>query len=459
MFPGRESSGHFVKKFSQRISESYSSDQLDQLARETGFKQRESKLTPEIFIDTILFNELDNGCVSLNDHSTAIKLRHDVTISKQGLHDRFNEEASYFVKQLLENQLLTQITGSIDSQALSHFTSVNLKDSTRFQLPSELKEFYPGNTGAATGAGTHIQFEFDLLSGKIGDLNVTDALRQDNTDAQQTIDAIEKGSLILRDLGYYAISVFEHIHEKEAYYISRIHTHTNIYESNKDKLINPSTIYNKMKRHGFSYMEMKVAISEKKLPVRLIAELLPKKEVAKRLAKTRKEAKKKGREVSENYKSRARLNLFITNVPQEWLSTQCVRKLYQLRWQIELRFKAWKSFYHLEAVKKMNRYRFECYLYSTLLHIMINWEIAINFFSIIWQQTGKALSILKFFKTTAQHKERFRMALMEGKAKLRKYLMDLFELSCTKLLLEKRNGRTTLFEILHAKVETITDLC
>lgn len=459
MFPERECSEHFVKKFIKKISKTYSSDHLNQLARETGFKQRSSKLTPEIFIDTILFNEIDNGCVSLNDHSTAIKLRHDVTISKQGLHDRFNEEATCFVKQLLEDQLLTQITGAIDSQALSHFTAVDIKDSTRFQLPWELKEYYPGNTGAATGAGTHIQFEFDLLSGKIGDLNVTDALRQDNTDAQQTISAIEKGSLILRDLGYFATSVFEHIHKKEAYYISRLHTSANIYKSNNDTLIKPSSIYKKMKRHGLSYLEMRVHIGEKKLPVRLIVELLPKKEVEKRLAKTKKEAKKKGREVSENYKSRARLNLFITNVPQEWLSTQCVRKLYQLRWQIELRFKAWKSFYHLEAVKKMNRYRFECYLYSNLLHIMINWEIAINFFSIIWQQTGKALSILKFFKTTAQHKETFRMALMEGKEKFRKYLMHLYELSCTKLLLEKRKGRTTLSEILHANVEPNTNLC
>ena len=459
MFSERECSEQFVNKFSKRISEAYSCDHLEQVARETCFKQRESKLTPEIFIDTILFNEIDNGCVSLNDHSAAIKLRHDVTISKQGLHDRFNEEASCFVKQLLNDQLQAQLTGTIDSQALSRFTSVNIKDSTRFQLPSELKEFYPGNTGAATGAGTHIQFEFDLLSGKIGDLNVTDALRQDNTDAYQTLGAIEKGSLILRDLGYFSTSVFEHIHKKEAYYISRLYTNTNIYDSNNDTLINPSSIYNRMKRHGLSYLEMSVHISEKRLPVRLIVELLPKNEVEKRLAKTRKEAKKKGREVSENYKSRARLNLFITNVPQEWLSTQCVRKLYQLRWQIELRFKAWKSFYHLEAVKKMNRYRFECYLYSNLLHIMINWEIAINFFSIIWQKTGKALSILKFFKTTAHHKETFRMALMEGKGKLRKFLMDLYELSCTKLLLEKRNGRTTLSEILHANVETITNLC
>lgn len=459
MFSERECSEHLVKKLSKKISEAYSPDHLDRLARETGFKQRASKLTPEIFIDTILFNEIDTESVSLNDHSTAIKLRHDVSISKQGLHDRFNEEASCFVKELLNYQLLAQITSTIDSQALSHFTSVDIKDSTRFQLPAELKEYYPGNTGAATGAGTHIQFEFDLLSGKIGDLNVTDALRQDNTDAQQTMGAIEKGSLILRDLGYFATSVFEHIHQKEAYYISRLHSSANIYKWNSDKVINPSTLYTKMKRHHLSYLEMRVHVGEKKLPVRLIVELLPKKEVEKRLAKTRKEAKKKGREVSENYKSRARLNLFITNVPNEWLSTPCVRKLYQLRWQIELRFKAWKSFYHLEAVKKMNRYRFECYLYSNLLHIMINWEVAINFFSIIWQQTGKALSILKFFKTTAQHKETFRLALREGKEKLRKYLMNLYELSCTKLLLENRKRRTTLSEILHSNVEPNTNLC
>jgi hypothetical protein len=423
----------------------YSEEQLNALAEETGFKTRKSKLTPSMFVDTVMFKEMNNAQVSLEDHCVALKQRYNMDIKKQSLAERFNDTAVKFIRELLNRHLSDQIDSAIErsklGNILQHFTSVKLQDSTRFQVPECLKEYYPGSTGASTGAGVHIQFEFDVLNGKVDCLKVTDALRADSTEAEETMDAIETGGLIIRDLGYYTTGTLEHIHEKGAYFISRTKPRTGFIDSKTGEKIDFDNVYRRMKRHKFSHIEFAVSIG-KQTPCRLIVEMLPDKVVQKRLAQAGRRAKKKGKTLSDEYRSRVRLNLFITNIPIEWIATTQVRQLYQLRWQIELRFKAWKSYYDLEAVKKMQCHRFECYLYATLLLLMINLEIAINFFSILWKYTSSPLSLLKFYKTTSQYVTVIRKGIIEGSEEIRSHLAFLYEVSYDKLLTERRKNHT-----------------
>lgn len=454
MVPGWEYTGvKFARRFQQKIGEAFSSSEIDSIAQLTGFKVRKSKLTPIMFLDTVLFKEADSASISLEDHCISLKKRYDVDIRKQSLAERFNEQATSFIQTLLQCQLSSQMTAEIRKEnlnsALRHFTSVKIKDSTRFQIPECLKEHYPGSTGCASGAGVHVQYEFDLLGGAGNVLNVTDALEQDVNDAIHTQDQIEKGSLIIRDLGYFATSVLTTADKRGAYYITRAR-HRMIYRhADTGKEINFNSVYNKMKKANLSHMEIPIAIGSPPVPNRLIIERIPQGEVEKRIAKAGKEARKKRRKLSDEYRSRARLNLFITNVPAEWISSENVRKLYRLRWQIELRFKAWKSFYHLDAVKKMQRYRFECYLYAILLLLMINGEIATNYSTILMKHTGRPLSMLKFYKTTSQAIITFREALLVGDDKLFKYLSLLYQICYERLLTEKRKGHTApLAEVL-----------
>jgi hypothetical protein len=64
VFPGRECSEHFARKFERKISDAFSEPELNALAKQTGFRIRRSKLTPTMFVDTLLFKEMDNGSVS-----------------------------------------------------------------------------------------------------------------------------------------------------------------------------------------------------------------------------------------------------------------------------------------------------------------------------------------------------------------------------------------------------------
>jgi hypothetical protein len=148
--------------------------------------KRKSKIKPSMFLDLLFFRNQDDNKISLNSHASALNLRYEKKIKKQSIHDRFTGKAVAFIRSLVNDQLTNQITNAIAD-------IIKIKDSTRFQVPDHLKDQYPGSGGAASKAGIHIQFEYDFLNGEINDLNVTDAKRQDYTDAFETMQAVEKG--------------------------------------------------------------------------------------------------------------------------------------------------------------------------------------------------------------------------------------------------------------------------
>ena len=57
----------------------------------------------------------------------------------------------------------------------------------------------------------------------------------------------------------------------------------------------------------------------------------------------------------------------ITNVPAEMLKGKDIRKVYSLRWQIELIFKTWKSLVTIDEFNTKKIHRFECQLYGKLI--------------------------------------------------------------------------------------------
>lgn len=437
--------GIFINRFSEKVRNMFSESYLMELAQSTGFIKYKSKLKPHMFLDVLFFKHPDDSKGSLTDFAREFKLRYGKLIRKQSIHDKFTSHAVNFIKSLVTEQLSKQVTTSIEG--LTHFKSIKIKDSTRFQLPDHLKDDYPGSGGGASEAGTHIQFEYDFLKGEISDLNVTDAKRQDTTDASETMQSVKKGDLIIRDLGYFVQEVFNYIIQNGAYLLSKVKPNVSLYDLSGQK-IDLEKLHSDMKKKGIDRMEILVTTKQVKQSLRLIAEVLPDQVVNERLAKAKKEAKKKGRQLTDQYKSYASLNLYITNIKEETLPIDSVVKLYRIRWQIELRFKAWKSFCKLHKVKKMKKYRFECQLYAKLLFILLTWEMAYNFQFISWNNRGKLISIHKFYKMGIDQLTQFRQHLMRGGEIFKDYMKNLYETSWETLLSERRKKRVNLEDLI-----------
>jgi len=153
-----------TRQLDDSIKPFFSTDKLDQLALETGFVQRKSKLSGSLFLSLLVFNSERLKYQSLNDLTVILKEEHDVDITKQSLHERFDESAVTFLKQTLEVLLRNQIKIEPFMLNLKGVNRILIKDSVCFQIDESLAESYPGSGGNGSKASVRIQFEYDLLT-------------------------------------------------------------------------------------------------------------------------------------------------------------------------------------------------------------------------------------------------------------------------------------------------------
>jgi IS4 transposase len=90
-----------------------------------------------------------------------------------------------------------------------------------------------------------------------------------------------------------------------------------------------------------------------------------------RRRKIKKEAKKKGRGISEDYLALQEFTIYITNVPQEVWSKEIIGTIYRIRWQIELLFKQWKQLFRINVMKGSRPERIRCLVYGRLIMILM----------------------------------------------------------------------------------------
>jgi hypothetical protein len=346
---------------------------------------------------------------SLEDLAADFCDRSDEQITKQAIQQRFNDKAVAFLESILADQLANQLP-QLDKMRYSNFNRVRIKDSTRYSVPKNLASVYAGHGGCGGPAQISIQYEYDLITGKTIDLSFTSAIRNDQRDSKETLHNIEKGDLLIRDLGYATQGYIKHIHQTGAYYLNRLNPMWIIKDRNLNK-INYADILKKCKRNSGKNIEMSVmiCIGKELFPSRLVVSRVDQQTYEKRMQKINKENKRRGYKVSESYKITAALNLFITNIPSEWITTDKVREVYGLRWQVELVFKTWKSQLQIDKIRTVKVQRFQCQLLARFIWIIMNWQA----YRLTQTSMKNKCSMWKFFKTATKVSDQLRAVLFE----------------------------------------------
>jgi len=439
---------------SDKITNLLTEQKIESIAKEIGFIKHDSvKLNGWKFLDMLLFTHFNHERLSLNDLALQLHQRYGIVISKQGINNRFTHVAVRFFRAILEEVLASTLTTEQPMPILDKFPHVRIKDSTAFQLPSNLACQYPGCGGDASEAGIRIQFEYDYKTGRVIDLSLHPFNRNDITDARENLANIQENDLIIRDLGYVSQDILYEIHNnRQAYFLNRLPVNNKVYtwKNGSYHLLDFSEVEAYLNKHNLSYMEQQVYIgktAKTMIPVRILIERLPEEEKNKRLRSANKTAKKKGRSLSKEYKARMGLNIFITNLPEIY-PTKEISALYRLRWQIEIIFKTWKSFGQINKVKMMNVYRFECYLIAKLIWLILNWHI-FWYLSLYYYNTyGILTSPIKLCKTVTARMEHFRDALYIGYSGVYSFLLHLKQVVPRHIAIEKKNKKLSQREII-----------
>ena len=436
--------------FSLRTRHVFSFKNLQKIAGQTGFYKRKSDLTPEMFFDLLIYCSSLSRSISLEQTVTLLSNMHHLDITKQSLYSRFNSYAVKFVKEVMKQALELELEYLYSHDLLPQFNYIRIKDSTRFNIDNRLVKQFRGSGGNGTRkACVCIQYEYDIKSGKILDLSITPGVEHDITNAKETKCNINQRDLIIRDLGYYNLEILMSFHNKNAFFVSRLNMTTSIYTVNTQQQISFKELYQEMTEKGLQSLDTEVLVSRgKKIKLRLVISILPEKEYQKRIRRINKINKENGYTTSEDYKARARFNVFITNIQTNTISKDELMLLYKLRWQIELTFKTWKSICAIDKIHPMKYERFVCVLMAKLIIILIRmklfWLIQNQFFI----QYKRILSPYKCFGTFQNTPHMLFEIVKENRENSVKNLLAYIKMFSRNHWKEKRKESTNYEEII-----------
>jgi hypothetical protein len=345
-------------------------DNLEQLARSTRFVQRVSLLTATKFLDLLFKDASTESGMSLRDYSNELLSVHGVSVSAQGIHDRFNDYAVRFVKMLVSAVFSAQISRCFDDSFLKRYSLVRIWDSTRLELPARMKTDFPGFGGSASSAGISIQYRYDLKNRTGCSLDVYPATFSDADYTKQI--AVDENSLEIFDLGYVSADFLMRLQAGKSHYLCRLHTRATAYHTD-GTVFDFKKTYRWMQKNKISLYQTNVLVGEKRFPSRMILSIVEEATYQKRIRKLTKESKEKGLNVRDQSKIRLHFNIMLTNTDPEDIPAEKVYLLYKFRWQIELLFKSWKSSgWHLDRIKEVKYERYMCILYAKLLMIVFS---------------------------------------------------------------------------------------
>ena len=391
-----------------KIQQKLSDLSLEKLAMTHHFYKRAGSAKYKITDLVIGFFEmfLDGGN-TLSCWAKKIADRSGWLLSKQGLSQRLSASVQSICKALLSKAINLQ---AIDNEAIytsklfSSFEAVYLEDSSCFSLPDNLASTFPGSYSRrlkGPAATAKIQLRMNLLDEKYTAIEVSSFRQNDQSYAPAIVSELQPGDLVLRDLGYWSLSVMEAICQKGAFLLSRYRYKTGLLDPDSQEEIKLNRYLKQQLKKGKKTIDIKVLVGkEQRLPLRLVAFRAPPDVEETRKRKAQNDRNKKANHDQE-YLDLLGWTIYLTNVPLEVWSPAQVMEAYGFRWRIEMVFKCWKSSLNMDKLfankKSMTPQRVYISLYLVLLWLVLfftSWMV--YFAKVLLDKHNRFLSQAKF---------------------------------------------------------------
>lgn len=383
----------YSNHFSRQLDRHFLNLDENQIGTESEFVKRTArKIAPLIFLKALCLTICYNS-ISYTQIALLISIWKTTTVSKQAVAKRIGKPIVEFCKTALTVLLSKQLITTQSLPLLSEFNRVLVQDSTSIQLPQRLASKYPGsrNRFGIQYAIAKIQAIIDLKSNNFLHLKITPFIKNDQSVSADIVSLLQKGDLVVRDLGYFVLSVFQKIINKGAFFISRSR-HDVILFDNSFKRID---LLKRLKRCA-SFDQWVYLGAQDKIRVRIIAIPLTKQIADER---RRKLVHNRDRRLnpSKSHLALCSWAIFITNVSEDVWPAEKIKAIYKLRWRIEIVFKSWKSNFNLDNIDSVpNQYLSEALMFSKLIYILIfNTVLFVPLLFDTREQTRSQVSVLK----------------------------------------------------------------
>jgi hypothetical protein len=384
---------HFIRFFSNA--------KIMEIAIASGFIKRRRSLLPDTIVKVFVFGLITIINPSLNQiASKCEEFQLGLTISKNAVFKKLPSAAN-LLKSIFANAMTMTISKVLPintARILSQFKDVKICDSTKITLPDKLTEIWPGLGGRNARASLKIQGIYSLLSSSFTSLELTKSPGSDTVYSKRLLDLVDKGELLITDLGYYCKDFFNKISEKGAYFLTRVRTNTIVCQEQNGEIkhFNLAQFINSQ-----DTIDEEVFIGvphQKQLKCRLIAIRLPVEVVNERRRKANQKAKQQDKQLTKDEIAALAFNIIITNVSKRQLPPQAALDLYRARWQIELVFKACKSYLKLDKIGLCGQHQLECLIYGRLIAVITTFLLYNMVYSEFYRNYKKGISILLFTK-------------------------------------------------------------
>ncbi|MEM7036182.1 MAG: IS4 family transposase [Bacteroidota bacterium] len=411
---------------------------LDQLAREVGFIQRRRKFRAVDLVRICVFWDGRGSYPTLE--RLVDKLRQSrVFLCKESLNQRFNSKSVRYLRKLAGLVLSLKLKENLKLDWSRDFGRIIVLDSTVGQLFNRCKKKFPGFEGGASSAAFKVQYCFDLLSGNLRKLTLGAGRR---ADGGFRLRGIRRKDFWLFDLGYVHMINLKKLTKSKASFLCRFKYTTAVYQINEFgfEQLDLSRLIQQMKVGEICDTNVYIG-HHHKFPVRMIIEKLPEKISAEIRRKIKSDKQNKRKNISQGRLNFCDVNAYITNLEPEKLPPRTARKIYSLRWQIEIVFKIWKSVFDLDKVPRIKTERFECFFWGCLIRV----TIAMKFFWLIkvkaWNLYQTEISEIKALGILAQRTHQICDLILDRRASMTKFIREIWYSITQNARKDRKRGR------------------
>src|SRR6266567_1069226 len=250
-------------------------ERADAIALETGCVQRQRKFSGASLLQTLVFGWQQHPDASLEQLASTAATA-DVLVTDTAVDKRFTPQAARFLHAMLEEACsqVVQAAHDVPVALVRRFSAVILEDSSSISLPNALAEIWRGCGGKQdhTAAAVKLHVRWELKRGRLWGPKLTDGRASDRR-SPFAEEAIEPGSLSVKDLGYFNL---EHIAARQqagAYTLTRGLAGTALFTPQGQRL----PLHNVLPQRVGQMKQLPVLVgATRRLPMRLLLLKVPK---------------------------------------------------------------------------------------------------------------------------------------------------------------------------------------